>query len=344
MKKKILSLILGVSMVAALTGCGGSASISNDLVTVKNYKGLEVEAVEAAEVTDAEVEESIAYTMSVTAAEFAGEYGIKDRAAEEGDTVFINYKGMLDGVAFEGGTAENQTLTLGSDTFIDGFEDAIIGHMPGETFDIDVTFPEDYGNEELNGKAVVFTIDFHSIVPTEITDQIASIIAGEEITVEEYKTRVKEDLKVSNEETAVANYENAVYSAFLNNCEMENYPEEELEKWIAIMEDSYGMYASYYGMETEEFLNTYYGTSCEALAKEQILFKYAIELVAEEEGLTLSLEEYEELATTEATNYGYESLEAYEAAYDEYYGEGYLKSYILQDLVMEWLVSNSSTK
>ena len=343
MKKKVLSLILGIAMVAALTGCG-SSTISNDLVEVKDYKELKVESVEVAEVTDAEVEESIAYTMTVTAAEYAGEYGIKDRAAADGDTVFINYKGMLDGVAFEGGTAENQTLTLGSNTFIDGFEDAIIGHMPGESFDINVTFPEDYGNEELNGKAVVFTIDLHAIVPTEITDEIATATVGSEITVDEYKLQVKEDLEVSNEQTAQADYENAVYTAFLNNCKMDEYPEEELKNWIAIMEDSYGMYASYYGMETEEFLNTYYGTSCEELAKEQILFKYATELVAEEEGLTLSLEEYEKLATQEATNYGYESLEAYETSYEEYYGEGYLKSYILQNIVMEWLVNNSSAK
>lgn len=343
MKKKLLSLIVGISMMAALTGCGGSKA-SNDLVTVENYKGLKVESVEVAEVTDAEVEESIAYTLNVTAADYAKEHGIKDRAAADGDTVLINYKGMLNGVAFEGGTAEYQTLKLGSHSFIDGFEDAIIGHMPGETFNIDVTFPEEYGNEELNGKAVVFEIVFHAIVPTELTDEIASAIAGKEITAEEYKLQTKEDMMVSNEQTAKAEYENAVYAAFLSNCEMKEYPEEELEKWITITEDSYSMYASYYGMETDEFLQMYYGTTCEKLAKEQLLFKYAAELVAEKEGLTLSLEEYEQKATEAATNFGYDSLETYEAAYEEYYGEGYLKSYILQEVVMEWLVNNSSTK
>ena len=151
-------------------------------------------------------------------------------------------------------------------------------------------------------------------------------------------------MRVSNEETAKADYENAVYAAFLDNCEMKSYPEEELDKWIAITEDSYSMYASYYGMETEAFLQTYYGTTCEELAKEQVLFKYATELVAEKEDLELSLEEYEQIATQQATNYGYDSLETYEKAYEEYYGEGYLKSFILQELVMEWLVNNSSTK
>ncbi len=342
MKKRLLAIILGISMMASITGCGGNA-LSNEMVSIEKYEGLKVEAVDTVEVTDKEVDESIAYTMEVTAAEYADEYGIKDRAAQDGDTVFIDYSGKLDGVQFEGGTAEKQTLKLGSNSFIDGFEDAIIGHKPGETFDINVTFPENYGNEELNGQDVVFTIVFHSIVPTEITDEIASILMGEDITVEEYKAQVKEDLEVSNEETAVADYENAVYRAFLENCKMKEYPEDELEQWKQVMEDSYSMYASYYGMETDEFLQAYYGTTAEELAKEQILFKYAVELVAEEQGMTLSLEDYEKAIEEQAIEFGYESAEEYEKAYNEYYGEGYLKNYILQEKVMSWLVENSVT-
>ena len=342
MKKRLLAILLGVGMMASLAGCGGN-TISNEMVSIKEYEGLKVEKVAAVEVTDKEVDESIAYTMEVTAAEYADEYGIKDRAAKDGDTVFIDYSGKLDGVQFEGGTAEKQTLKLGSDSFIDGFEDAIIGHKPGETFDINVTFPENYGKEELNGQDVVFTIVFHSIVPTEITDEIASILMGEEITVEEYRAQVKEDLITSNEETAVADFENAVYMEFLENCEMKKYPEDELKQWSKVMEDSYSMYASYYGMETDEFLQMYYGTTIEKLAKEQILFKYAAELVAEEEGMTLSLEDYEKAIEEQAVEFGYDSAEEYEKAYNEYYGEGYLESYILQEKVMSWLVENSTT-
>ena len=342
MRKRILAVLLGIGMMASLVGCGED-TISNEMVSVKEYKGLKVESVDTVEVTDEEVNESIAYTLEVAAAEYADEYGIKDRAAEDGDTVLIDYSGKLDGVQFDGGTAEKQTLALGSNTFIDGFEEAIIGHKPGETFDIDVTFPEDYGNEELNGQAVVFTIVFHAIVPTEITDEIASILMEEEITAEEYKEQVREDLKVSNEETAEADYENEVYTAFLENCEMKKYPEDELEQWKQVMEDTYGMYASYYGMETDEFLEMYYGTTLEKLAKEQILFKYAIELVAEEEGMSLSLEDYEKAIEEQSVEFGYDSAEEYEQAYEEYYGEGYLKSFILQEKVMSWLVDNSVT-
>jgi hypothetical protein len=138
-------------------------------------------------------------------------------------------------------------------------------------------------------------------------------------------------------------FENAVYMEFLENCEMKKYPEDELKQWSKVMEDSYSMYASYYGMETDEFLQMYYGTTIEKLAKEQILFKYAAELVAEEEGMTLSLEDYEKAIEEQAVEFGYDSAEEYEKAYNEYYGEGYLESYILQEKVMSWLVENSTT-
>lgn len=85
------------------------------------------------------------------------------QTAEMGDTVVIDYVGKIDGEAFDGGTAENQTLTLGSGTYIDGFEDQIVGHQVGETFDINVTFPDDYGASDLAGKDAVFTITLDAI-------------------------------------------------------------------------------------------------------------------------------------------------------------------------------------
>src|SRR5699024_9878611 len=95
------------------------------------------------------------------------------RAAADGDTVNIDYTGTIDGVAFDGGSATGDSLTLGSGRFIDNFEEQIVGHMPGETFDVTVTFPEDYGNEELNGKEAVFETTLNYIAETslpELTD------------------------------------------------------------------------------------------------------------------------------------------------------------------------------
>ncbi len=336
MKKKILACVMGMTMMAALVGCGKSG-ISNDIVSIEQYKELKVKDVAVIEVTEEEVNESIAYTLQVTAAD----HGIKDRAAEDGDTVIIDYEGKLDGVAFQGGTAQKQALTLGSGTFIPGFEEQIVGHMPGETFDINVTFPKDYGVDELNGQDTVFTIVFHAIVPTEITDEIATALVGAKTTVEEYREIVKGDLEESNALTAESNYANAVYSAFVKQCTMKTYPEEELKAWTEIMEEEYSMYAEYQGMETDEFLKEYYGTTCEELAKEQVCFSNAANLVAEEEGIELTLEEYDELLTAQAVNFGYEKPEDYEKAYDEAYGEGALKDYFLQEKVVQWLVDNS---
>lgn len=343
MKKKILALIMGISMMAAITGCGSDkdsnngGEISNDSIVISQYKGLEVEAVEAAAVTDEEIEASIQYTLQVT----AGQYGIKDRAAENGDTVIIDYVGKKDGVAFDGGTASDYALELGSGTFIPGFEEKIVGHKPGETFDIDVTFPEEYQSEDLAGQPVVFTITFDAIVPTELTDALATAIVGKETTVEEYKQIVKADLEVSNAETAEASFENAVWEAVIKNSEMKKYDEEELASWVSIMEESYGMYASFYGMETDEYLSTYYGVTVEELAKEQMCWENAVSLIAEKENLTVSLEEYEERLNTIATQYGYEDPAEYETAYEEAYGENGLADFFLQEKVMEWLVDNS---
>ena len=135
------------------------AYISNyklsDYVTLGNYKGLEV-SLPKVEVSDEEIEKQFeSFKASVPAVE------VKDRKkVQKGDVLNINYSGKLasDGTVFEGGTADNQTLEIGSGRFIPGFEDQLIGHEVGESFDINVTFPEEYQNKDLEGKEAVFTV------------------------------------------------------------------------------------------------------------------------------------------------------------------------------------------
>ena len=118
-------------------------------VTIENYKGIEY-APKSVEVTDEDVEEEVKKILERNSRLVT----VEDRAAENGDVAVIDFKGILDGKAFEGGTAENYSLTLGSNSFIPGFEDQVIGHKTGEEFTIDVTFPEDYQAEELKGKVI----------------------------------------------------------------------------------------------------------------------------------------------------------------------------------------------
>lgn len=332
MKKRLTALVAGISMIALLVGCG---EISNDQITIKKYKGLEVEKIEVVEVTDEDIElsiESDLQTLSTTTE--------VDRAAQMGDQVIIDYTGKLDGVAFEGGTASDQTIVLGEAGFIDGFEDGIVGHKKGETFDLPLTFPEDYSlNADLAGKAVVFTITLDKVeeiqVP-ELTDDIVAQLSTTATTVEEYKAQVKEDLRVSNEETAQSQLEEALWEALVENSVVQSYPEDELEEMKTNISNSYYYYAYYYGMEVDEFVETYIGMTIEEMAKTILCQQYAISLIAEKEGLTVSDEAYQEALTEYATQYGYDDT----AAFEEEYGADSIKEAVLQDMVMDLLIEN----
>lgn len=170
-------------------------------VVLGDYKGLEIEAVPD-EVSDEMIENEIDKQRHLNARHI----NIDDRAAEDGDKVNIDFEGKVDGVAFEGGSAEDQELELGSGSFIPGFEEGIIGHEIGETFDIDVKFPEDYFNEDLKGKDAVFTITLNSIAVEELPEVDDEFIKdiSEFDTVDEYKA----DLKKQKTEEVEANAKN----------------------------------------------------------------------------------------------------------------------------------------
>lgn len=170
-------------------------------VVLGDYKGLEIEAVPD-EVSDEMIENEIDKQRHLNARHI----NIDDRAAEDGDKVNIDFEGKVDGVAFEGGSAEDQELELGSGSFIPGFEGGIVGHEIGETFDIDVKFPEDYFNEDLKGKDAVFTITLNSIAVEELPEVDDEFIKdiSEFDTVDEYKA----DLKKQKTEEVEANAKN----------------------------------------------------------------------------------------------------------------------------------------
>ena len=160
-------------------------------VTIGQYKGLSLDkTVEA--VTDDMVDGRIKEELQNKAEE------VTEGSVQNGDVVTINYVGTKDGVAFDGGTATDAQLTLGSGQFIDGFEDGVVGHNIGDTFDLDLTFPENYGNEDLAGQAVVFTVTLKGISQTdvpELTDEFVQSVSDTSKTVEEYKKEIKKSLK-----------------------------------------------------------------------------------------------------------------------------------------------------
>lgn len=330
MKKRIVTIGLVLSMMAALAGCG-SKEISNDKITIKQYKGLEVEKEVADEVTDEDVELSIDSTLQT----MFEEIGLKEGTAADGDTVIIDYVGKKDGVEFSGGSATDTPLELGSGSFIDGFEAGIVGHSVGETFDLNLTFPENYGSTELAGQDVVFTVTLDAIMP-ELTDEIVQKITDKATTVEEYKAMVKEDLTASNEETAAYILEQKVWAALVENCEVAEYPQDRVNEYVASLTSQYEYYAAMYGMETEDFIVQYYGVSSEQIAKDNICKEYAIELIAEKENIVITAEDYEKGLAEYAAQYGYDDVEAFE----ELVGEESVKQELLQERIGEILVEN----
>lgn len=332
MKKRILAFIICLCMVATLVGCG-NGEISNDKIRIKQYKGLEVEEV-VLEVTDEDIEMSIQSTLETMSTTTP----VTDRAAQEGDLVTIDYVGKLDGVEFDRGSATNQSVEIGAGMYVEGFEEGIIGHNIGETFDVDVTFPETY-TEELAGKAVVFTMTLHAIstvsVP-ELTEDLLPQLSETAKTIEEYKEEVRADLEVSNKETIASSLEQEVWNALLENCVVDSYPEDEITEFVAYVEEQLGEAAAENDMEAAEMFESYYGVTPEDYIKNSIKLQYAIKLIAEKEKITLTAKEYEEGLAEYAAGEGYTDVDEYEEAI----GRETIELWLLQPKVGELLVEN----
>lgn len=201
MKKKVIAILTGALAVSMLlSGCAASKGLETDELKISMYKGVEVEEVEKPEeVTDEDVENTINATLQSNATIKE----ITDRAVESGDTATIDFVGKMDGEEFEGGSSTDYPLEIGSGQFIDGFEDSVIGHEIGETYDWNGKFPDDYSNTDLAGKDVVFTITVKSISQTEVpelTDDFVKQVSEESANVKEYKEEVKKQLEEDNEQ------------------------------------------------------------------------------------------------------------------------------------------------
>lgn len=339
MKKKVLAAVLCASMTLTFAGC--SSELSNEYVTVKQYKGLEVTQVEKTEVTDEDVEETVQSYLSYD----QEEVDITDRAAELGDYVDIDYVGSVDGVEFDGGTASGATLELGSGTYIgangdyEGFEDQIVGHSTGDEFDITVQFPDDYTSEDLAGQVADFHIILNRIYGLELpelTDEWVCEMSETSTTVDEYKEEIRAELEESNESTWMSSMQSNIIAALQEQVEVTELPQDQVDEMYAEYETYYTTMASYYGMEYADFL-TYAEITEDQLmeaAEQNVALTIAIELIAEKEGLTVTDDQYAEEIEELATTYGFSTSDEFV----EYYGEEDIRSSITQENVFEYLI------
>ena len=207
MKKKLVMMLTGIFAASMmLAGCEASKGLETDDLKITQYKGVEVSEVDKPEkVTDEDVDAAIQANLQTNATTEE----VTDRAVEEGDTATIDFTGKIDGTEFEGGSSTDYPLVIGSGSFIEGFEDSIIGHNIGDTFDWNGKFPDDYSNADYAGKDVTFTITVKGIsvekVP-ELTDDFVKSVSDKSTTVDEYKKEVKKQL----EDEAQATYEDTL--------------------------------------------------------------------------------------------------------------------------------------
>lgn len=278
-------------------------------VEIDGYKGLKAEKVKAV-VTDEEIDEEVARIADRNSRMVT----VEDRAAAKDDTVVIDFDGYVDGKAFEGGKGESYSLLLGSNSFIPGFEDQIIGHNTGDEFDVNVTFPEDYHAKELAGKLAVFKVKVHEIkvkeMPT-IDDEFAKDVS-EFDTLADYKADLKKKALERKEKQAEADVENqlveqlvGLVKAEIPQAMIERRAEQSVEEFAYRLQ-SQGMdmktYLKYMGGSIDDFKKTFLPQ-----AENQVKIRLALEKIAELEKIELSKEdidaEYEKLAK----DYGMES-------------------------------------
>lgn len=267
--------------------------ITKPEVEVKDYKGIEVEKV-VNPVTDEDINKQLdaLREKNVTVET------VDDRAAENGDDVVIDFEGFKDDVAFEGGKAEDFTLSLGSGQFIPGFEDQIVGHNAGEEFDINVTFPEEYQVKELAGAPAVFKIKLKSIskkVMPELDDDMVKD-STEFDTVDEYKADVKKKLEEANEKHADSEVEAKIFDKVIENMTAEipqvmfdnrvNEMIGELEQRLAPQGISLDLYMQYTGQTMDTVKKAY-----AEQAEKQVKLRLALEKIVELENVEVTEDE-----------------------------------------------------
>ncbi len=369
MKKRVYLMTAISAVVVALTACGGNAgnnksssatSASGSAVSsnatgtaiefnpadyiekLADYKGLEYTKQDVS-ATDAEVEEKVksfleAYPEKIT-----------DRAVQKGDTVNIDFEGKKDGVAFDGGTAKGFDLTIGSNSFIPGFEDGLIGKKPGETVDLNLKFPDDYKNsEELKGAKVVFTVKVNYIVgkaPTELTDELVK--ANTEFkTAAEYKDDARKKIETRKNDEAKETAQRELLEKVVTTSAIKSVPKAAEEKYYNQVIDYWNNVATQYGMELKDLITNQFKITeeeFEAEVKKQAELSarilVVVRAIAEAEKLEVSDDEYKA-----ALNTYYENSRAKDsmdlATYEQQVGKESIIDIILNDKVGAFLVEN----
>lgn len=305
-----------------------------EYITLPEYDGLEVSVAEIP-VTEDDIKGYINSSILTS-------YPVKDRAIKSGDVARIDYVGKKDGEAFNGGSANGYDLSIGSGTFIPGFEDGLIGVKPGETVDLDITFPEEYQSADLAGQAVVFTVTVQAIMETAEYDTVTEDqMKAMELTYasrEEMWDAAKKECEKQAAEAFENNVSGAIYEKMLEGAEFKSIPDYLIadfnnyyKKYMSSMIQAQlgtdiATYLSYTGMTQEQY-DEQIADMSEQAVKQDMIF----EAIADAEGVEITEEELQKLAEEDAAEYQYQSVDAFLSSV----GADRYRQNILQEKVLD---------
>jgi len=326
----------------------GKPFIFSATVTVKpevilgQYKGVEA-TYKSVVVTDDDIDD----VLKTTANKNARLLPCDDRPAQEGDMLLIDYDGSIDGEPFEGGKKEGHNLEIGSHSFIDGFEEQLIGANVGDTVKVNVRFPNDYNSEEVRGKDAVFDVTVNAIKVMElpeIDDEFAQDVSSFD-TLEEYRADIRKELTEDQEEKAKQDFEDELIKRIVEDAQID-VPEPMITRQIERDIKEFEMSLIYQGLDLEHYFQ-YASTSREELedslrerAVEEIRARLVFEKVAKEEAIEVTDDDYEAELRKRA--------EKYKKDYEEYKSqvsedlEAYIKYKLKADKTMAFLSDNAS--
>lgn len=385
MKKKLLALVACALCVSMLFACGENnttehdhdhetATVSTELadatieptyelvdvegdvtelnllpvdeyVTLGDYKTLAVSVPKVKEVTETEVEAAAAQYFMEDASYLTADQMLKEGEVVDGGVALIDFEGKLDGVAFEGGTATDYYLGIGSGSFIDGFEEGLVGKKVGETVDLNLKFPENYGSADLAGKEVVFTVTVKAFAPFA-DEMIAALYPDGYSTVAEYKEAVKFSLEYERQEAYYQALNTALCEQLVGVTEVHKLPKSYYEMQKETLTNNLLTDAGSYGLNGDTFaqymagmnLNDYAITTAELYTVQACAFQ----AVANAEGIEITEEDVDTYVTEYIAMYG----EAYgiesEEAFLEFYSRETIKEWILQEQVINTLLETTT--
>ena len=349
-----LFLVFAVSF-ALLSGCGkksgdsaGGEYISEtgfwiglkalDYVEMFNYKALSIPN-DVHFISDDALQDEIKNML----AEYSTELQVTDRTVNDGDTVNIDYVGSINGVEFEGGSTggAGTDVTIGVTIYIDDFLEQLIGNMPGNTINVEVTFPDDYHAEDLKGKDAVFVTTINYIVESEEPELNDAFVAANFSDHYGWKTvaEMKAGMKSEMQKDAIRQY---IKKHFTTEVKIKSVPERMIQYQEENMINYYKGYAEMYGMTLDEFLNSFVGfANADELTEhyktnniEEATYLLVIQAIAEDMKFSISEEDMEAYFLKFAGSSDY-------TQYIEQYGLPYLKNIVLSQKVLDYIVENA---